>query len=60
MDPFWDFLEPLVYNNNLLTKYDDFLRTQFGLNECYKVIGRTTISISCMQYAVHIPYIVVI
>lgn len=37
LDTFWDFLEPLVYNNNLLIKYDDFLKTQFGLKEACQV-----------------------
>lgn len=37
MDTFWDFIEPLVYNNNLLIKYDEFLKTQFGFNETFQV-----------------------
>ena len=37
MDTFWDFIEPLVYNNNLLIKYDEFLKTQFGFKETFQV-----------------------
>lgn len=51
MDAFWDFIEPLVYNNNLLTKYDEFLKNQFGFNENYQVREITAIVSG-------IPYIV--
>ncbi|XP_067941883.1 uncharacterized protein [Watersipora subatra] len=37
LDPFWDLLEPLVHNNNLLVKYDEFLNSQFGLKESYEL-----------------------
>jgi len=37
MDNFWDFIEPLTANNNLLTKYEDFLKDQFGMKEHFQV-----------------------
>lgn len=37
MDDVWEYLQPLVYNSDLLMKYDDFLQNQFGFKENFQV-----------------------